>query len=287
MMRTVFGKTFCTVIAIQASPSTLWARSNCMNKDYGGAEQHFLTALRAKPDDTVAQLNLARVPRRARSNMTMRSPATTKCSRAIPTTWMPISAKAKCSPPRATAARALDEYCTVEKLDPHNVLVLNNIGLIDAQQGDLHGAIEQYKKAISMDGRNMPAYLNLANAYFQKGSYLDARDTLEKALTVDPHNYVAWLNAGVMAETVNDLLSAEKYFRNAIVCKYDSADAWNDLGLVLMKRGDAPGRTDHVGEAVYCFKHAGELDPTNESYERNRLWAQQQKDRLIQQQQQQ
>lgn len=255
------------------------------NKDYGGAEQHFLTALRAKPDDTIAQLNLAR----AEESQKQYDSAIARYDEVLARHPDNVDAhfgKGEVLAAEGESREALDEYFTVEKLDPHNVLVLNNIGLLDAQQGDLNAAIDQYKKAISMDGRNMPAYLNLANAYFQKGSYLDARDTLEKAITVDPHNYVAWLNAGVMAETVNDLASAEQYFRRAIICKYDSADAWNDLGLVLMKRGDAAGKTDHVGEAVYCFKRASELDSTNESYERNRLWAQQQKDRLLQQQQQ-
>jgi protein O-mannosyl-transferase len=255
-------------------------------EDYGGAERHFLTALRAKPDDTVAQLNLAR----AEESEKQYDDAIARYDEVLvrhPDNVEAHFGKGEVLAAEGESRQALDEYNTVEKLDPHNVLVLNNIGLIVAQQGDLDAAIDEYKKAISMDARNMPAYLNLANAYFQKGSYLDARDTLEKALAVDPHNYVAWLNAGVMAEAVNDMASAEKYFRNAIVCKYDSADAWNDLGLVLMKRGDAPGRTDRVGEAVYCFKRAAELDPTNPSYERNRQMAQQQKDRILQQQQQQ
>jgi tetratricopeptide (TPR) repeat protein len=89
-----------------------------------------------------------------------------------------------------------------------------------------------------------------------------------------------------MAETVGDLPSAEQYFLTAIKFKYDSATAFNDLGMVLMRRGDAPGKIDNVDKAIYCFKRAAELDPNNASlYERSRLDAQRRKDAILRQQQ--
>lgn len=253
--------------------------------DLHGAEQHFIAALRANPDDTQASLNLARVA----ESQGQFADAIARYDEVLHRNSNSIDAHfglGQVFADEGDTKDAFAEYAKVEELDPRNALVFNNVGLLDAQMGDLDEAIRQYQKGISVDARSLPAYLNLANALFEQHKYIDARDTLEKALQIDPTNYVAWLNAGVMAQAVGDLSSAEKYFRAAIIYNYESAEAFNDLGLVLLKMGDPPSKTDHVGEAIYCFKRAAELEPNNPTYERNQQMAQRKKDKIMQQQQQ-
>jgi tetratricopeptide (TPR) repeat protein len=255
-------------------------------KDYNSAEYHFLAALRADPDDAQSLLNLARV---AESQQQFDEAIARYDEVLVP---HPDNVSAHFGLAAALAGQgntsaALAEYASVLKLDPRNVSVMNNIGLIYAGQGRVDDAIAEYQKAISTDGRSIMAYLNMANSLFQEGKLSDARDTLAKAIEIEPRNPIIWLNAGVMAEAVGDVKSAEKYFRWAIFYKFDSADAFNNLGMLLMREGDAPGRTDHVGEAIYDFKRAAELDPNNASlYEQSRMAALRRKDAILQQQQQ-
>jgi len=255
------------------------------DNDFGSAEQHFVAALRANPDDTRAQLNLAEVAK-SEGQLYVAVERYDEVLHRHPNSIDAHFGLAAALADQGDTPGALREYATVEELDPHNALVFNNVGLIDAQMGDLEEAIREYKKSIAVDPRSLPAYINLANTLFEQGKYKEARDTLEKLLLIDPTSYIAWLNAGVMAQAVGDLKSAERYFRFAIYYKFDSAEAFNDLGLVLMKLGDAPGKTDHIGEAVYCFKHAAELDTANPSYVRNQIMAQRKKDAIIAAQQQ-
>jgi tetratricopeptide (TPR) repeat protein len=254
-------------------------------KKYSSAEQHFLSALRANPDDSLATMNLARLSENEKDFTAAIERYDEVLAR------HPDNVDAHFGLGEALSAQgdtkgALGEYAKVQAIDPHNALVHNNIGLIYAQLGELDESIKEYKRSIDIDPRSLPAYLNLANAQFQEQKFTDARDTLEKALHIDPQNYVAWLNAGVMAEAVGDLNSAESYFRMAIYYNFQSADAFNDLGMVLMRRGDSPGKTDRIGEAVYCFKRATELDPANALAAQNLTIAQKRKDAIIAQQQQ-
>ena len=43
-----------------------------------------------------------------------------------------------------------------------------------------------------------------------------------------------------------------KAFATATYLKVDSADAFNNLGITLMREGDVPGKMDRLGEAIYC-----------------------------------
>jgi tetratricopeptide (TPR) repeat protein len=258
-------------------------------KDYSSADQHFVAALRANPDDTQAQINLARVS----ETQGQFADAVARYLEVLHRHPDNVDAHfgyGEVLGDQGNTQGALQEYATVQQLDPRNALVFNNIGLLHAQMGDPEEAMRQYKKSIALDPRSLPAYLNLANTQFQAGKVMDAKDTLQKALQIDPTSYIAWLNAGVMAEAIGDMGSAEKYFRAAIYYNYQSAESFMNLGMVLLKRGDAPGKTERVGEAIYCFKHAAELDPDGPNtprYQQMQDLAQRKKDAIIAAQQQQ
>jgi protein O-mannosyl-transferase len=250
------------------------------NADYSKAEQHFRTALRAYPDDVRTLLNLGKVAQ-VQKQPDVAIDRYYEVLKREPNNFEAHFGLADAFAGEGQTQSALNEYAKAEELQPRDSRIFNNRGLIYFEEGNFDKATEQYRKAIELEPRSLPGYLNLANSQFQQGKIEEAKDTMEKALHIDPRSFTAWLNVGVMAASVNDLHDAELYFRNAIACKFDSAIAWNYLGLVLVRRGDAPGKTDHIGEAVGCYKRAAELDPTNPYYEQSREAAQQKRDEII------
>jgi tetratricopeptide (TPR) repeat protein len=273
--------------------------------DRKSAEQHFMAAYTANHDDVDALLNLARLEETP--DQSQKTPGKPDYAAAIdryyeilahhpdrPEAHMGIAADLSAE---GHSEDALREYEVARKLDPYNPEIYNDEGLIYSRLGDLNAAVDQYNKAISIDPKQEFAYLNLANARFQQGSnvediaakkqfFTEARDALQKLLDLNPRSSIAWLNLGVMAMATRDLKDAEMYFRASIYSKYDNAEAFFYLGRVLVTEGDKPGKTDRLGEAIYDFKHAYELDPSNETAHQMQIQAQQRKDAIIQQQQQ-
>jgi tetratricopeptide (TPR) repeat protein len=248
--------------------------------DFTSAEQHFRDALLLSPGDDQSTLNLANLAARQKQYDVAIERYDEVLAR------HPTSQDARFGLAAALSAQgdtkdALREYAILEQQNPQNAQLFNNRGLIYAQLGDADGAIAQYRKSIALDGTFEPAYINLANALFQQKKFTEARDAITKVLDLDPQSYVAWLNAGVMAAAVGDATSAERYFRIAIYCKYDCAEAFNYLGVLFMQMGDPPGKTEHVGEAVYCFKRAAELDPSKPEYAQAEDAARKREDAII------
>ena len=177
----------------------------------------------------------------------------------------------------------LAEYQQVLKLRPHNATIYNQLGLIHAQRGEVDEALASYRMAVEIDPKMAIAYLNMANSLFQLGRYQDAKDALESVIKIDPHNYVVWMNAGVMASSVGDLESGEKYFHLAMYYNLKNPDACIDLGKVLMRWGAVPGKKSRVDEAIAYFKRALSLEPDNADAKINLDAAQRQRDYELQQ----
>ena len=89
---------------------------------------------------------------------------------------------------------------------------LHGLGLLDMAAGDLDGAVEKLEQALALKP-DSPAFLNnLAVAQMRARLYYPAKNTLAKALELNR----------------------------------DSADAWANMGLVMLSLGEDPGETDLV-----------------------------------------
>ena len=131
-------------------------------------------------------------------------------------------------------------YQSVLKLRPHSATIYNQLGLIHAQRGEVDEALASYRMATEIDPKMAIAYLNMANSLFQLGRYLEAKDALESVIKIDPHNYVVWMNAGVMASSVGDLESGEKYFHLGNVLQRQERRRVHRSGQGVDALGDGP-----------------------------------------------
>lgn len=77
-------------------------------------------------------------------------------------------------------------YKQTLKFAPKDYKILNNLGMVLANKGDLQESINYYNLAIAEDSRNPIAYHNLANTYAGLGDLNLAVEYYKKALEQDP-----------------------------------------------------------------------------------------------------
>jgi tetratricopeptide (TPR) repeat protein len=93
-------------------------------------------------------------------------------------------------------AGALRSYESSLALDPQQPLVLVNIGIAREASGDASGAEQAYRRAIAIDPNEPLAHVNLGNVYLKRGDAANAIPEYERAVTLDPsisraHFYMA------------------------------------------------------------------------------------------------
>ncbi len=237
------------------------------NRNTSAAMGHFLAALRSDPDNFRTHLNIA---------------AAYDSSGEIDKAIMQYYQARKLAPDDpdvhfglATAfarqggsMEAIREYQEVLRRRPDDVLTHNNLGLLHADRGEGDEALKCYDRAIKINPGFIPPYINKANLLFQQGQIQQAADLLARVVEIDPTSYEAFMNAGAMvgqmaqrfpndAEERETLLrQSELFFRRAATLRPDSSDAYNNLGTTLMLQ-------NKVGEAIFCFGRALELNPAN------------------------
>lgn len=184
-----------------------------------------------------------------------------------------------------TAAEA--EYAALLEETPGNPAALNNLGLLRAQRGDVHGALAAYARIGPDASLSATALLNKANALLVLGDTGGACRLLQRAVTLDPDS-PAWIALGQAQLLSGDLPAAEAAFRQAherlparvdvlrslasclagrgqleeaaqllsTAVQLDDQDAatWRQLGAVLLSLRD-------LGSAAQCTRTASRLDP--------------------------
>lgn len=143
----------------------------------------------------------------------------------------------------------------------NNYLILNNLGILLADRGDISGAIQAYQQALRISPRSVLAHTNLgviladqgrleeAISHYQealhfKPDYALARINLSKALN---NMGVAWAQRGGFDEAVG-------YFKETIRMDPESVDGHFNLGITL-------ARLNRVDEATEEFFHVLRLTP--------------------------
>ena len=147
----------------------------------------------------------------------------------------------------ATAQSLLDLY-------PGNAEVLANVGIV-LLESDKQQAIDLFLQAIEIEPRQFESWGNLALAY-ETSSQLDlAFEAHFKALAINPLT-ITHLNLGNAYCDLDDLTSAERCHRIAILLQPFLADAWVNLGNTLHNQG-------HKGSDIQALRRAHTLTPTS------------------------
>lgn len=145
--------------------------------------------------------------------------------------------------------------------NPQNYALVSGYGILLVQEGRTNPGIDVLKEALSLYDLDPEIYHHLGIAYWQKGDWANSVQAYQKAISLDPHDGLIVNNYATLYLTIaakgggeEELLKAEKLFKQAIDMDPNLAAAYNGLGSVYKMKA-------RVEEAVACWKKALELRP--------------------------
>ena len=155
-----------------------------------------------------------------------------------------------------------------------------NLGM-DAQKHDRDDeALEAFEAAVKLQPDFPEGHLRLGMAYDVMGrteeanaEYKVAVEQYRKKITADGKDVTARFNLGLAYKQLKRYDEAAETFRLATKLKADYGEAYFELGLVLIK-------TARYADALNALKKAVELDPDNYSAQDAMQKAQEGKDRI-------
>ncbi|MCT7990632.1 tetratricopeptide repeat protein [Laspinema sp. D6] len=181
--------------------------------------------------------------------------------------------------------------------EPENLLTLNLLGTIAAQEGDNLGAIDwyqqgvkihpnvpefhynlanslklegqpaeaiaHYQQAITLRPNYTKAFYNLGNLYLEGGEIQAAIAQYQQALALDPQDLQIQTNLGNALKESGDLAAAVAQYRQVCDRSPDSAEFHYNLGVALHDAGD-------LAEAVACYDRAIAIEPHTVIFHWNR-----------------
>jgi tetratricopeptide (TPR) repeat protein len=98
--------------------------------------------------------------------------------------------------------RAIADYDTAIRLDPHFANAYNNRGLEYMQEAKYDRALADFNTAIRLDPKLKTSYLDRGNAYLNKGEYQRAIADYDSAIRIDPNYATAYYNRGLVERLV-------------------------------------------------------------------------------------
>jgi protein O-mannosyl-transferase len=137
-------------------------------------------------------------------------------------------------------------------LTPHNAILLNNLGLVASHQTQYEKAVGLFQQAIALKPNYTDPHLNLGLAYRSLKLDQPAEAQLRIAIALSPLNYRAHEELGDLCLVQGRLDEAEGQFADSIRAQPNEA-ALDALGELKLRRGDSPG-------AVGNFRAALRLD---------------------------
>lgn len=135
----------------------------------------------------------------------------------------------------------------------NNYIILNNLGITLAEQGQVDAAIQAYQEALRIWPRSVTAHVNLGAALADQGKFEEAISHYNEALRLKPDYALArtnWSkalnNMGVSWAQQGKLDEAINFFNQALRIDPNSIDGHFNLGITL-------ARLNRVDEAADQF----------------------------------
>ena len=123
-----------------------------------------------------------------------------------------------------------------------------------SQQGDPHGAIEEYQAAIQLNFEMAEAFRGLGAVYIDTHEWKKAEQALRKGVELNPQDHQAWYWLGRSLIAQEHVQRAQEAFEIATHIAPTDAETHSDLGLAFMAQG-------HIHEAEKALKNAIKLQP--------------------------
>jgi tetratricopeptide (TPR) repeat protein/S1-C subfamily serine protease len=123
------------------------------------------------------------------------------------------------------------------RLEPEDVILLNQKANLLSKSGDIKGAIAIYDRIIAK-GEKAWTYLNRGNAKSNLGDKRGAIADYDMAIRIDPQYALAYSNRGVIKSNLGDLKGAIGDYDIAIRINPQYADAYSNRGVIRSDLGD-------------------------------------------------
>ena len=136
-----------------------------------------------------------------------------------------------------------------------NFMAMTLVGSMEADSGNLDGAIRLYRKALALRPAYAEAHFFLGRALERKGQTADALSEYNEALKRRPDFDAAHVMVGLMQIKEQKYDDAVSHFQAALESNPESAAAQSDWGMALTKQG-------RWSEAISHYEEALRLDPT-------------------------
>jgi predicted TPR repeat methyltransferase len=154
-------------------------------------------------------------------------------------------------------------YRRILDILPQQFDALHMLGVLEAQRGNAHAAVDLIGRALKVDRRNPAAHNNLGNALRALGRHKDALASFDRALALRPDYPEALNNRGNALRDLGRPGQALASYDKALALRPDNVEALNNRGNALreLKRPD---------EALASFERALALKPENPEVLNNR-----------------
>lgn len=128
-------------------------------------------------------------------------------------------------------------YNELLRLDPNNIRILTNMGLLYKQQGDFTKAISLYQQALAI--KPAPSvYGNLGSLYTELKNFSAAKGCFIEATKLAPGHLSYWVSLGMIEVHMRNFTGAINCFQKALKISPDKADVHCLYANVLLKSGN-------------------------------------------------
>ena len=142
------------------------------------------------------------------------------------------------------------------ELNPRNIKILFEIGLLQQQRGEWEHARHCFEQALQVQPENTQVLNALAHAHQSLNQRPTAIELWTRAVSLQPDYADAWQNLALAQEHENDLDEAIRCHQQVTTLQPDSPKAHRLLGMAQLDRGDRDA-------ARQSFTQALNLDPTD------------------------
>ena len=151
-------------------------------------------------------------------------------------------------------AEAEKGYIKVLKKTPDWAQVLNALGTVYLDKGQLDKAKKSFTKAAGLKPLNISAHYNLATLLQRENDHLGAITIYKMVLAAQPDYGQAWNNLGIAYKETMNPDEALFCFEKAVEFAPEMAEAWNNLGV-------AQDEFNMGEDSLASYKTAIELRP--------------------------